>query len=271
MDTGLGGRTVIVTGGTANIGRSIALAFADEGSNVVLVGRDESQGEKVCGELARRGAGEALWCPADVTDREQVASMVAAALDTFGRVDVLVNNVGGNLDLDPFVESDPETWQREITLNFSSTLNCTHRVLPAMMQQRNGRIINIGSTSGLVGDPMLAVYSAMKGAIHAFTKVLAKEVGKSGITVNAIAPYGTLPDDWASDTSAGSRWRPDGLMTRLMATKGELMAGMARNTLLERQYAKPAEIGAAAVYLASEAAAFVTAQILCVDGGTQIA
>jgi 2-hydroxycyclohexanecarboxyl-CoA dehydrogenase len=271
MDTGLAGRTVIVTGATANIGRAIALAFADEGSNVVLVGRDEAQGERMCAELAQRGASRALWCPADVTDREEVASMVAAALDAFGRVDVLVNNVGGNVGLDPFVESDPETWQREISLNFTSTLNCSHAVLPGMIQQGSGRIINIGSTSGLVGDPMLAVYSALKGAVHAFTKVLAKEVGKRGITVNAIAPYGTLPEDWSRDTSAGSRWKPDGLMTQLMATKGELMAGMARNTVLERQYAKPAEIGAAAVYLASDAAAFVTAQILCVDGGTQVA
>ena len=121
--------------------------------------------------------------------------------------------------------------------------------------------------SGIVGDPLLAVYSAMKGAVHAFTKVLAK-VGCHGITVNAIAPYGTLPTG-DGDISTGSRWHPNGIAT-LMATSSE-MSSMARRTVLERQYAYPSEIGAAAVYLASDVAAFITGQVLAIDGGTQIA
>jgi 2-hydroxycyclohexanecarboxyl-CoA dehydrogenase len=140
-----------------------------------------------------------------------------------------------------------------------------------MIQRSWGRVINIGSTAGLLGDPMLAVYSAMKGAVHAFTRVLAKEVGRHGITVNAIAPYGTLPDDWESDVSAGSRWHPEGVVARMMAARTEDMMSIGRRTLLDRQTAFPAEIGAAAVYLACDAAAFVTGQVLAVDGGTQLA
>ena len=271
MDTGLAGRTVIVTGGNANIGRGIALAFAAEETNVVIVGRDEAQGRRVLEQLLERGAKEALWQAADVTDRGQVDAMVDAVHERLGLVDVLVNNVGGNVDFDAFVDSDPRTWEQDIALNFTSTLNCTKAVLPDMIDRASGRIINIGSTSGLVGDPLLAVYSAMKGAVHAFTRVLAKEVGQNGITVNAIAPYGTLPEDFERDVSSGSRWHPDGIISRTVATRAEAMATIARRTVLARETAFPSEIGAAAVYLASDAAAFVTGQVLAVDGGTQLA
>ncbi len=271
MDTGLTGRTVVVTGATANIGRAIALAFAAEGSNIVVVGRDDVQGPRVCEQSMERGAKDTLWLAADVTDRAQVLAMAEAAHGRFGAVDVLVNNVGGSVDVDPFVKSDPATWDRDIALTIGSTLNCTHAILPGMIERSHGRIINLGSTSGIVGDPNMAVYSAMKGAVHAFTKVLAKEVGRYGITVNAIAPYGTLPDDPEHDVSSGSRFHPQGMFAQLLVTKGEIMGAIARKTVMERQFAKPPEIGAAAVYLASDAAAFVTAQVLCVDGGTVIA
>ncbi len=271
MDTGLAGRTVIVTGGNSNIGRGIALALAAEGVNLVVAARDEAQGRRVLGEAADRGAKDTLWCSTDVTDRAQVDEMVAAVRERNGRVDVLVNNVGGNVDFANFVDSDPATWEQEIVLNMGSTLNCTHAVLPGMIERSSGRIVNIGSTAGLIGDPMLAVYSAMKGAVHAFTRVLAKEVGVHGITVNAVAPYGTYPDDWEHDVSTGSRWHPDGVIARAAATRADELATIGRRTNLPRQAAFPAEIGAAVVYLASDAAAFVTGQVLTVDGGVLLA
>jgi len=271
METGLAGRTVIVTGGNANIGRGVALAFAAEGANVVIVGRDEAQGARVCDDLLERGAKDALWQRADVTDRAQVDRMMSAVHAQFGAIDVLVNNVGGNVDFDAFVDSDPHTWNQDIALNIVSTLNCTHAVLPGMLDRSYGRIVNIGSTAGLIGDPMLAVYSAMKGAVHAFTKVLAIEVGKRGITVNAIAPYGTLPEDPVRDVSSGSRWHSDGVFARVAATRRDELHAIGRPTVMQRQTAFPAEIGAAAVYFASDAAAFVTGQVLAVDGGVLLA
>ena len=114
METGLGGRTVIVTGGNANIGRGVALAFAAEGTNVIVVGRDEAQGARVCSDLLERGAKDVLWQAADVTNRAQVDRMVTAVHDRFGGVDVLVNNVGGNVDFDAFVDSDPQTWDQDM-------------------------------------------------------------------------------------------------------------------------------------------------------------
>jgi 2-hydroxycyclohexanecarboxyl-CoA dehydrogenase len=271
METGLSGRTVIVTGGNANIGRGISLAFAAEGSRVVVVGRDPIQGQHVCEEAMARGASAALWHAADVTNRAQVDELVAAVIDEFGSIDVLVNNVGGNVDVGPFVDSDPKTWEQDIGLNLMSTLQCTHAVLPGMIARSAGCIINVGSTAGLVGDAMLAVYSASKGAVHSFTKVLAKEVGHHGVRVNAIAPYGTLPEDPENDLSAGSRFAPDGVFARVGAARPEVFQSMGRSTVLERETAVPSEIGAAAVYLASDGAAFVTAQVLVVDGGTLVA
>ncbi len=271
MRTGLDGRTVLVTGGNANIGKGIALAFAEERTNVVVCGRDAAQGRRVCDELRERGAADTLWHAADVTDRAQVRDLVDAAQATFGGIDVLVNNVGGNVGLDAFADSDPADWDRDIALNLTGTLNCTHAVLPGQIARGSGRIVNIGSVSGIVGDPLLAVYSAMKGAVHTFTKVLAKEVGRHGITVNAIAPYGTLPDDFERDVSSGSRWHPDGIFARLSATRPDEFHSIGRRTVLPRRTALASEIGAAAVYLASDAAAFVTGQVLSVDGGTQIA
>jgi 2-hydroxycyclohexanecarboxyl-CoA dehydrogenase len=194
---------------------------------------------------------------------------VAKVRDRFGSVDVLVNNVGGNVAFAYFADSDPGTWDADIALNMFSTLNCTHAVLPGMIERRTGRIVNLGSTAGLIGDPMLAVYSAMKGAVHAFTRVLAKEIGMHGITVNAIAPYGTYPDDFQSDVSTGSRWHPDGVIARAAAIGS--IGNIGRDTNLPRDHAFPAEIGAAAVYLASDAAAFVTGQVLTVDGGVLLA
>lgn len=270
METGLAGRTVIVTGANANIGFATCLAFAAEGANVVVVGRDTTQGQRVCHQVLTQGAKDVLWCACDVTDKAQVDQMVATACDRFTSVDVIINCVGGNVGLDRFVDSDPTTWRHDIDLNIGSTFNCTHAVLPTMIEQRFGRVVNIGSISGIIGDPLLAVYSAMKGAVHSFTKVLAKEVGPQGITVNAIAPYGTLPTGDA-DISSGSRWHPDGVFAKMLAAKGDEMASMARRTLLDREFAYPKEIGAAAVYLASDAAAFITGQILAIDGGTQIA
>jgi 2-hydroxycyclohexanecarboxyl-CoA dehydrogenase len=271
VQTGLAGKVVIVTAATANIGRGIALAFADEGARVVITGRDPVAGELVAKLARERGAADVLWRPADMTVADEVAALVADTVGAFGQIDVLVNNVGGNVAVTPFASSTPEQWQADLDLNLMTMFRCTHLVLPHMLARSSGRIINIGSTAGFIGDRFLAVYSAAKGGVHAFTRVLALELGESGITVNAIAPYGTRSDDPYSDMSSGSRLHPEtGVFAKARAENPELFGSIGRPTALPRQHARPPEIGAAAVYLASDQAAFVTGHTLQVDGGVSL-
>jgi 2-hydroxycyclohexanecarboxyl-CoA dehydrogenase len=271
LRTGLAGKVVVVTGATANIGRATALAFAEEAARVVVVGRDADAGRRVVEAARERGAAEALWRASDVTIEHDVSALVSDVIARYGRIDVLINNVGGNAAVTPFVSSTPEQWQADLDVNLMSMLHCTHQVLPHMLDDGSGRVINIGSVSALIGDPFMAVYSAAKGAVHSFTRVLALEIGKSGVTVNAIAPYGTVPEDLADETSSGSRWHPEtGLFTQPGAGRSEERAAFRRTTALNRGTARPQEIGAAAVYLASDQAAFMTGQVLQVDGGVTL-
>ena len=268
MDTGLTDKVVIVTGATANIGRSIALAFAAEGGRVALVGRDRSKGEEIAKLAIETGASEAAFFACDATDRAAVEAMVTDVACRLGPPDVLVNNVGGNTGpFELFADSDPGRWQADIDLNLKTTLFCTHAVLPHMLKRGSGRVVNVGSTAGEVGDYMLGVYSAAKGAVHAFTRVLALEVGEHGITVNCVAPYATFPED-PGHVSSGSRFHPDGAFAHDEALqRPELKEKLLRKGVLQRGFAKPSEIAAATVYFASEGAAFVTGRILTIDGG----
>jgi 2-hydroxycyclohexanecarboxyl-CoA dehydrogenase len=271
VETGLAGKVVIVTAATANIGRGIALAFAAEGARVVVSGRDAEAGQLVVKLAREQGAADALWRQADMTDGDQVTGLVSDSLAAFGQVDVLVNNVGGNKAVTPFASSTPDQWRFDLDINLMSMFYATHAVLPGMQARGSGRIINIGSTAGNIGDRNLAVYSAAKGGVHTFTRVLALEVGASGITVNAIAPYNTRSEDPLSDMSSGSRIRPGtGVFAQARSADPEMFESMKRRTALPRQLARPAEMGAAAVYLASDQAAFVTGHVLQVDGGVAL-
>ena len=268
MDFGLAGKVAIVTGATANIGRAVALDLAAEGATVVAVGRDRDAGERLVAAGAARGAGQIAFVAADLLEREAPQRILAEAA-RLGPVGVLVNGVGGNVGAGFFVDSDPDTWEGDLDLNLKTVLRMTHAVLPGMIERRSGRIINIGSTAGLVGDYMLPLYSAAKSAVHGFTKVLAKEVGAHGVTVNCVAPYGTVSDDPAA-FSSGSRFHPGNtFFSKAFADASPAdRARMRRSGPLERIIARPEEVSAAVLYLASGRAAFVTGQVLPVDGGT---
>lgn len=267
MELGLSGKNAIVTGATANIGRAIALALAAEGARVIAVGRDEDAGARLA---ARAGdqRGTIRFVAADLTNPATPQSIMAVAAE-LGPVDVLVNNVGGNVGAGFFVDSDPVTWMQDIDLNLGTVLRMTYAVLPGMIDVRRGAIVNIGSISGIVGDYMLPVYSAAKAAVHGFTKVLAKEVGQHGIRVNCVAPYGTVASD-PEAFSRGSRFNAENafFVTRFAGVIPEDMKKRARQTVVGRPVATPEEVASLAVYLASDMAGFITGQIYPVDGGS---
>lgn len=268
MDFGLTGKVVIVTGATANIGRAIALDFAAEGARVVIVGRDVEAGARVVKLASEKGAQAAVFVAADMLDVTSAGRILQEA-EKLGPLHVLVNNVGGNAGLGFFAESDPASWQAHIDLSLMTMLRMTHAALPGMIERKAGRVINIGSTAGLVGDYIMAIYSAAKAAVHGFTRALAKEVGEHNITVNCVAPYGTMSDDPAA-FSTGSRFHPEhGHMLKAASQfSPEVNARRRRTGPLPRQIAKPEEVSAAVLWLASSRADFVTGQVIAVDGGT---
>lgn len=267
MDLDLQGKIAVVTGATANIGRAISLDLANEGAKLVLVGRDEEAGSRLVADCRDGGAGDAVFVAADMLDPASPARVLEAA-EVLGPIDVLVNNVGGNVDQGFFADSDPAKWMADIDLNFGTVLRMTHAVLPGMIGRKSGAIVNVGSTAAIVGDYMLPVYSAAKGAVHSFTTVLAKEVGQHGIRVNAIAPYATISRDPAA-FSKGSRFHPEsGLFSKGGdSVNEEDRAIRQRRTFVGKPFADPKEMSGMVVFLASARASFITGQIYPVDGG----
>jgi NAD(P)-dependent dehydrogenase (short-subunit alcohol dehydrogenase family) len=260
MDLGLAGKTIIVTGGGANIGRAISLAFAREGSNVVIAELDEAQGKKVADEInAMKAGGRCLVVKTDVTKLAEVEGMFKKALDEFGKVDVLVNNVGWDM-VQLFTETAPEFWDKVVALNYRSDLNCIKTALPHMIERKNGSIISIGSDAGRVGEFREAVYSGCKAGVIALSKAIAKEVGRYGIRLNVVCPGVTVPSP--EEIGEGSMWK--GEAGKIFTP--EVQEKIARNYPL-RRLGKGGDVASAVVFLASDAASFITGQTLSVSGG----
>ena len=260
MELGLKGKTVIVTGGGSNIGRATALTFAREGSNLVIVDLDETQGQKVASEAdALKAGGRTMVIKTDVTNLEQVEGMVNKTLKEFGRVDVLVNNVGwDNLVL--FVETTPDFWDKIIAINYRSVLNCIRTVLPHMIEQKSGSIVSIGSDAGRMGDQREAVYAGTKGAVISLTKSVARENGRFGIRLNVVCPGATIPQG-ENEVGEQSMWKLGlGFYTDEMREKWSKSYAL-------RRLGTPQEVANAVVFLASDAASFITGQTLSASGG----
>ena len=180
-------KVAVVTGSSRGIGREIALAMAREGADVVVnYSRSKDAAEELAQQIETLGR-RAVAVQASVTDRSQVEALIGAAVEAFGRLDVLVNNAGG-FPIKPFAAVTDEDWDKVMDLDLKSIFLCSQIALASMRQQRSGTIVNIASVSGLVGAVSMVPYSAAKGGVIAFSKALAREVAPLGITVNAIAP-----------------------------------------------------------------------------------
>ena len=259
MDLELAGKSVIVTGGASNIGRAITLAFAGEGANITLADLDGEQAGKVAVQARQNGAADIQVVPTDVTDMEQVQSMVASAEDRYGEIDVLVNSVGWDR-LMFFMQTTPDFWRRVVDVNFMGMLNCTYTVLERMVKT-GGAIVSISSDASRQGEPKEAVYGAMKAGINSFMKTIARENGRYGVRCNVVCPGVTVPEE-DEEIGVNSMWtNKDEMFTEEQLTR--IAAGLPLKRL-----GRPLDVTGAVLFLSSEVAAgYVTGQVLSVSGG----
>ena len=241
-------RVAIITGASRGIGRAIALALATEGAKVVVNYASSSSAADEVVKAITDGGGSAIALQADVSKLEQVDALLKETLDKFGRVDVLVNNAGITRDT-LLLRMKPEDWQAVIDLNLTGVFLCTRAVSKVMLKQRSGRIINIASVAGQMGNPGQANYSAAKAGVIGFTKTVAKELASRSITVNAVAP-GFIATDMTSELKSEEilKYIPLG------------------------RYGEPEEVAGMVRFLAADpAAAYITGQVFNVDGGMVMA
>jgi 2-hydroxycyclohexanecarboxyl-CoA dehydrogenase len=260
MELGLRGKNIIVTGGGSNIGRAIVHAFAAEGSHITIAELAPSQGEKVASEVAAMNTGSQVRVIAtDVTDPRQVGEMVEQSFAEFGAIDVLVNNVGWTIDR-LFLEKPRAEWEKEVRVNLWGAINCIHAVLPHMIERQAGSIVSISSDAGRMGEYREAVYSACKAGVIALSKSIARETGRYGLRLNVVCPGLVVPAQEES-ISEESMWN----QMRDIFTE-DVMDRVKRNYLF-RRLARGSEVANAVVFLASDAASFITGQTLSVSGG----
>ncbi len=244
----LSGKKALVTGATRGIGRAIAIGLAAAGADVAVAARNEDQLTTVAAEIEAAGR-RALVLPTDVTDADAVRAMVASAIDGLGAVDVLVNNAGGSSFMGPFTDMRFRGWEKVMRLNVESIVHATQALGPHLLERRSGSIINIASVAGLTGSPALAAYGASKAALVSLTKTLSIEWGSAGVRVNALCP------GWTATDLNKDMWDNEQISSVLM-TRVPL-----------GRWAKAEEMVGPAVFLASDAASYVTGQVLVADGG----
>ncbi len=249
----LADRVAIITGGAAGIGAAIAHAFCDEGARVVVADRDEDSAKRTASTLGANAIAMAV----DVTNEDQVRRVVADAVARFGRIDILVNNAG--IMRKAYVKDMTEQlWNAVVDVNLKATFLCSKAVLPAMIERRSGRIINIASIAGKIGEPTASAYSAAKWGVIGFTRSLALEVAQHEILVNAICP-GPIP------TALGQQGWRDGAqvegvdLDRIMARVGS------RSPL--RRLGTVEQVAKMALFIASDDCDFTTGSAFNVDGG----
>ncbi len=245
------GRHVVITGGGNGIGAATARRFAAIGDRVSIFDRDLAAAQAVVDQIHDAG-GIAQPVICNITDRGQIDQAMAQSTAAFGTVQVLVNNAGYD-KMSPFVSSAPELWQQIIDVNIYGTLNMHHAVLPAMVAAGYGRIVNISSDAGRVGSSGSSVYSWCKGGMIAFSKTLAREHAKQGITINVIAP-GPTPTGLLAEAVDGA------------ANPEKMMEALARAIPMGR-LGQPEDFPGAICFFASDSASYITGQVISVSGG----
>lgn len=239
-------KTVLVTGSSRGIGKAIAFAFGKEGCQIIL---NASKSEKELNDTVDKFQKQNISCCgilADVSNYIQCKNLFSQIQSIFGNIDILINNAGiSHIGL--FSDMTPNQWKKIMEVNFDSTLNCTHLVLPSMIHKKEGIILNISSMWGEKGASCEAVYSASKGAVNAFTKSMAKELGPSNIRVNAIS-CGVID-------------------TNMNACFDEEEKNALKEEISLMRFGKTEEVAQLAVFLASEKASFINGQIITIDGG----
>lgn len=243
----LAGRVAVVTGAGRGLGQVAALSLAAAGARVALLGRGMQHLEQTAAAI-RDAGGEALILPTDVTQESELQKAAAAVRQAWGGCEILVNNAGAAM-VKPFLETDTGALRGLLDVNLVGAMLCAQVFGAQMVERRWGRLINMASIAGMVGEPNLAVYSASKGAIIALTKALAIEWARYGVTVNALAP-----GYFRTDLNEQALSNPD-VAERLL------------KKIPLRRAGDPAELGPLLVYLASEDSAFMTGSVLVIDGG----
>lgn len=238
-------KVAIVTGASRGIGAAIAQKFCEEGANVMLCSRSEASVAAVAEPLAEKGF-NAKFVQADVSQKNDVEALINLTLNEYSRIDILVNNAGITRDT-LLMRMKDEDWDAVLHSNLTGTMYCARAVLRTMMRQKSGRIINVSSVIGLMGNAGQANYAASKAGIIGLTKSLAKEIGSRGITVNAIAP-GFIATDMTADFSEADLERIRAMIP--LATFGA-----------------PEDVAELTLFLASDASRYITGQAIQVDGG----
>ena len=241
----LKGKVSVVTGGAQGIGKAIALRLAQAGSDVVIGDVNMQIAEQTAGEIKALGVKSAAF-PLDVSQYDKVEKFFQDAIAQFGKVDVLVNNAGVTRDT-LVLKMTPEDWDFVMKINLYGSFYCIKALIPYMMKARQGRIVNIASVIGLIGNAGQANYSASKGGLISLTKTVAKEYASRGVNVNAVAP---------------------GFIKTAMTDK---LPEAARDQMIslipKKEYGQPDDVADAVLFFASDLSRYITGQVLTVDGG----
>lgn len=246
------GEVVIVTGGAHGIGRAIVTDCAWAGADVVVADLQEIAAQTTAQEISQATGQKVIAIPTDVTKLDSVRYMAEQVLEQLGQIDVLVNNAGWD-KFTPFLKTTPEFWQKIIDLNYKGVLNTCYSILPHMVERKSGSIVNIASDAGRAGSLGESIYAGCKAGIIAFSKTLAREHARDNIRVNVVAPgitHTALYDDVVA-TEFGAK----------------VMVAIEKSIPLGHRAGQPEEISPAVVFLASDAAGYITGQVLSVNGG----